>query len=94
MELDFDEEYFNSLPDDVASLRSELFTKQEAAKEQQAVLEEEEHKHSRWREENVRRKHNYIPFIVALLDKLAEKKQLMPLLEQAKKRQSEKQSSS
>jgi len=38
------------------------------------------------REENIRRRHNYVPFIVALLRQLAKRQQLMPMVEAAKAR--------
>lgn len=86
MDIEFDEDYFNALPDDVGQLQAEIFNKQDQAKHQQGIVEHETYKNAKWKEENARRKHNYIPFILALLEKLAEKNQLLPLLEQAKKK--------
>jgi ubiquitin carboxyl-terminal hydrolase L5 len=49
-------------------------------------LEIEEQKLARWKKENLRRKHNYVPFLVNLLKELAKRKQLIPLLDAAKER--------
>ncbi|XP_017065156.1 ubiquitin carboxyl-terminal hydrolase isozyme L5 [Drosophila eugracilis] len=46
----------------------------------------EQEKKRRYRQENLRRRHNYLPFIVELLKQLGETGQLMPIYEQAKKR--------
>jgi len=55
---------------------------------QQLVLEEQ--KVQRWKAENVRRKHNYVPFIINLLKELAAKQQLGPLIDAVKEKQRQK----
>jgi len=52
----------------------------------QLELEMEQRKVQQWKVENRRRKHNYVPFIVAFLKILAERGELKPLVEGAKRR--------
>uniref|UniRef100_A0A667ZN42 Ubiquitin carboxyl-terminal hydrolase n=1 Tax=Myripristis murdjan TaxID=586833 RepID=A0A667ZN42_9TELE len=56
----------------------------------QLLIEEENQKLKRYKIENIRRKHNYLPFIMELLKTLAEYQQLIPLVEKAKEKQSTK----
>ncbi|XP_053720097.1 ubiquitin carboxyl-terminal hydrolase isozyme L5 isoform X2 [Synchiropus splendidus] len=56
----------------------------------QLLIDEENLKLKRYRVENIRRKHNYLPFIMELLKTLAEYQQLLPLVEKAKEKQSAK----
>ncbi|XP_051766665.1 ubiquitin carboxyl-terminal hydrolase isozyme L5 isoform X2 [Ctenopharyngodon idella] len=56
----------------------------------QLLIEEENQKLKRYKIENIRRKHNYLPFIMELLKTLAEYQQLIPLVEKAKEKQSAK----
>ncbi|XP_004364624.2 hypothetical protein CAOG_01756 [Capsaspora owczarzaki ATCC 30864] len=52
--------------------------------ELQMLLATEQEKNERYRTENIRRRHNFVPFIVKLLRLLAEKHQLQPLIAKAK----------
>jgi len=52
----------------------------------QAQLVDEETKRSRYQVENVRRKHNYLPFIMEMLKMLANDGQLLQIYQKAKKR--------
>lgn len=50
----------------------------------QALLLQEEEKRKAYKNENIRRKHNYLPLIVEILKILASQGQLLPLYEKAK----------
>uniref|UniRef100_A0A671SR61 Ubiquitin carboxyl-terminal hydrolase n=1 Tax=Sinocyclocheilus anshuiensis TaxID=1608454 RepID=A0A671SR61_9TELE len=67
----------------VSSIQSEIA-------KYQLQIEEENQKLKRYKIENIRRKHNYLPFIMELLKTLAEYQQLIPLVEKAKEKQSAK----
>jgi ubiquitin carboxyl-terminal hydrolase L5 len=86
MESEFDEEYFMGLSDEVEELKSEMGKLSEEGRRQREEIEFENAKYEKWMKENQRRKHNYVPFICNLLEKLAEQKKLIPLMEAAKER--------
>mmetsp|Transcript_772 Transcript_772/g.1809 ORF Transcript_772/g.1809 Transcript_772/m.1809 type:complete len:358 (+) Transcript_772:81-1154(+) len=77
--------YGNDLPSLCAQLRAERTRKMELV----PTLEEVEMKFSKWHNENIRRRHNYIPLCVAMLKLLAKEKKLEPLIENARERQNE-----
>uniref|UniRef100_A0A7S1KUR0 Ubiquitin carboxyl-terminal hydrolase n=1 Tax=Percolomonas cosmopolitus TaxID=63605 RepID=A0A7S1KUR0_9EUKA len=49
-------------------------------------IKQEQAKKRRWHQENVRRRHNYVPFLINLLKILASKGELEPMIEQAKQK--------
>jgi ubiquitin carboxyl-terminal hydrolase L5 len=72
---------------DEANARIQQIQSQISQLQQKIAVEEE--KFRAWRAENIRRKHNYIPFLVNLLRILAEKGELMPLVQKAKQQAKE-----
>jgi len=50
------------------------------------LLAEEENKRSKWKLENVRRRHNYLPLIMELLRSLAKRGELLPIYNKAREK--------
>ena len=71
------------------SVDSQLSALQAEEREVQQRIADEELKHNRWRVENARRQHNYVPFIFNLLKLLAEKGQLQEVVDSAAKQTAE-----
>lgn len=56
------------------------------AAEMRMRMSEEEEQRKKWRKENIRRRHNYLPFIVELLKSLASTEQLLPVYQKARQK--------
>merc|ERR1712048_1312084 len=54
------------------------------------LIKTEEEKRIKWKNENIRRRHNYFPFILNLIRILGEKKVLRSLTDKAKEKKKEK----
>ena len=54
-----------------------------------AEIAREDAKRAKWQQENVRRRHNFIPLAIELLKILAHKGELLPLCEEAKRKKAE-----
>jgi len=50
------------------------------------LLAEEENKRAKWKTENIRRRHNYLPLIMELLRSLASRGELLPIYNKAKEK--------
>ena len=72
-----------STPEQLDAARAALMGDIEVTEDR---VKAEERKFARYHVENVRRQHNYLGFIVELFSALAEKKQLMPLVDAARDR--------
>ncbi|CAG0920116.1 unnamed protein product [Notodromas monacha] len=83
--------YFQNSEEMQESERSEIMSRIAQVEQQ---LQTENDKRRRWQVENIRRKHNYVPFIVELLKLLGKQGMLMPLYMKAKERVRQKSNSS
>jgi len=74
---------------DSDGLRQEIVQCESKIEDLNSKITAEQDKFKKWKEENIRRKHNYIPFIFNLLKKLAEKGMLPALIEAAEAKKNE-----
>lgn len=76
-------------PEHQADLQLEIDQKEAQYREQTQTLQEEEDRGRKWAQENSWRKHNYVPFILKMLEKL-EARNLFPEVIKAANRRAEK----
>ena len=74
-----------TLPVDTENLETEIVKLSNAVLTLRDDLQLERERQRVWRDENIRRRHNYIPFIFNLLKVLGEKNKLGALIEKAKR---------
>jgi len=78
---------YNSQLKEVAALPADVQASEVARIEM--MLADEENKRAKWRIENIRRRHNYLPLIMELLRSLATRGELVPIYQKAKEKAAE-----
>jgi ubiquitin carboxyl-terminal hydrolase L5 len=73
------------MAEDAGGRAAQLTETQDALAVCLRAQQEEDAKVAAWKMENLRRKHNYVPFVVNLLRMLAEKNQLKALVDKARR---------
>lgn len=73
-----------SFPSCFCVRQGKLLVAEAEVAELQEALAAEEAKHAAWRDENIRRRHNYIPFLFEMLKEMARRGQLQGLIDTAR----------
>jgi len=75
---------YNNQLKELANLPADLQVSEVARIEM--LLADEENKKAKWKVENIRRRHNYLPLIMELLRSLASRGELLPIYDKAKEK--------
>jgi len=83
--MDTSDEHEIPLPTSTDELKHELKAVESEIKDFEQGIQDEEARYAKWRAENVRRKHNYVPFVYNFLKLLAERGKLSGLMDSTTK---------
>lgn len=82
----FENVSLEDLPSSIEDLKLLEETIKSQIQDLNSKIQQEEEKYKNWSVENIRRKHNYIPLLVNMLKILADKGELIPLIQRAQKK--------